>query len=148
MKLILNKNQEVILDFNYQDSFRDLRKGEKAEHFGNRKSKKSVVITTCTILDTVGFENSVTIKCDAKNHNRYFARKYSLEKLLNQYYHKDFRTKVWKAYWDYTKSDKLQFLNFGDLGFINSNGKITIEYLGYSDTITEEQRSLLIKLLK
>lgn len=136
----------VELDFKYTNSFRDIRKGEKPEYMGHLKYKKPIIITTCTFNDGRNILTD-TIQCDSVKHNREFARKYVIKKTIKTLDRK-YRAKVWKAYFDYIKAEKLESVSFGDLGFIKNNGKITIEYLGYCETITEEHRKLLIKLLK
>lgn len=146
MKLQIGE-EIVTIDFSYENSFRELRKGDKiTPKISNHYSKIPTVITTCTISFDNGCVVATSIKCDAKNHNRYFARKYSLEKVLKNY-DKDFRSKVWEAYWNYTKSQKLGCLVINEFVFQNVNDIIYINCGDNSIELTQEQVNYLKSLL-
>ncbi len=130
MKLQLN-NQEILVDFNYTPSTRPCRKGEKDE---SRKmvrhrfeySVVQTIVTTCTISFDALNKVTESIKCDAKNHNREFARKYSLQKALKGFT-KDFRTEVWKKYFEYLNKDKENF--------VIEDNESKLEIITYNDFI-------------
>jgi len=147
MKLNI-EGSEIIVDFEYENSYRELRKGDISIN-KLRSNCKAVptIITTCTITLDNGCVVAESVKCDAKYHNRYFARKYSLKKVLSNWT-KDFRTKVWKAYWDYVKPDKIEYLGIDGFGFQNIRGLIIIDCDGKEITLTPIQHQKLLKLLE
>ena len=151
MKLHIN-NQEILVDFKYTSSTRHCRKGEKDEsrkmvRHSFEKSVIQTIVTTCTISFDALNKVTESVKCDAKNHNREFARKYSLQKALKSFT-KEFRTEVWKKYFEYIAKDKVEYLGINGFGFQNINGIITIDSRDKKVVFTPEQKQLLIKLLK
>lgn len=147
MKLNID-GQEIVIDFKYEHGLRDMRKTDKnvVDKLGFKDIKVRTVITTCTITCENSHTESVSIKCDWNKHNREYARKYSLKKVLTNYT-KEFRTKVWKAYFEYIKSEKLEYIGINGFGFQHINGVVSIDCENNSITLTEKQKEQLIKLI-
>jgi len=170
MKLLID-NIEILIDFSYTQGTRPYRKKDKTSqvsrfHNSFEKVKENklgvdTIITTCNITFT-NFDNDVKklypvkVVADLDNHNKSFARKYAIKRFFerNQINDKNLRTKIWKAYWDYTKSQiqKDAYLSIDNFSFQNVDNEIFINFedntISKTITLTGEQKNLLLKLLK